>query len=219
MSRERPIAEKRSVYSVLVIACGALAHDLIRIKNLNQWDHMDIQCLPAELHNQPQRIPVAVQSKIREYRDQYQNIFVAYSDCGTGGLLDKVLEQEGVERLPGAHCYEMFSGKSTFSALHEAELGTFYLTDFLVRHFDRLIIKGLALNRYPELKEVYFKHYKKLVYLAQLDDDEIDQKARAAADYLGLGYQRLYTGDQFLESALSVRIARSGQRDGGVQSL
>jgi hypothetical protein len=190
---------------ILVIACGALAHELVRIRNLNQWDHMEIQCLPAELHNTPQLIPQAVRDKIRENSAQYREIFAAYSDCGTGGLLDKVLEQEGVERLPGAHCYEMFSGSKKFQQLHDAEIGTFYLTDFLARHFNRLIIKGLGLDRFPQLKQDYFGNYKKLVYLAQLDDGEVDERARQAAEYLELQYERVFTGDNNLESALAVK--------------
>ncbi len=192
--------------SVLVIACGALAHDLVRVKALNQWQHMDIQCLPAELHNRPQKIPAAVEGKIVENQHKYNNIFAAYSDCGTGGLLDVVLQRYGVERLPGSHCYEMFSGKDKFSELHEAEIGTFYLTDFLARHFDRLIIQGLKLDKFPQLKERIFNNYKKVVYLAQLDDMETDQKARHAADYLGLEYQRVLTQDTHFQAALSVQV-------------
>ena len=201
-----------SPQSVLVIACGALAHDLVRVKALNQWQHMDIQCLPAELHNHPQKIPEAVREKIRENRGKYRRIFAAYSDCGTGGLLDKMLARERVERLPGAHCYEMFAGAKKFGQLHEAELGTFYLTDFLATHFDRLIVKGLALDRFPQLKDQFFSNYKKLVYLAQLDDRAIDEKARNAANYLDLEYQRILTRDQHLESALSVQIGSVRQR-------
>ena len=192
--------------AILIIACGALAHDLVRVKKLNQWDHMEIQCLPAELHNEPQKIPDAVRSKIRENKEEYRDILIGYSDCGTGGLLDAVIEEENVERLPGAHCYEMLSGEARFKELHDAEPGTFYLTDFLARHFDRLVIKGLGLDRFPELKDMYFTHYRKLVYLAQFDDGEVDQKAKEAADFLGLEYQRIKTGDRFLESALSVKI-------------
>lgn len=192
--------------SVLVIACGALAHDLVHVKALNQWQYMDIQCLPAELHNHPQKIPDAVRNKIEQNQHKYQSIFVAYSDCGTGGLLDAVLQQYGIERLPGAHCYEMFSSANKFAALHEAELGTFYLTDFLATHFNRLIIKGLALDRFPQLKDQFFSNYKKVVYLAQRDDMKIDKKARKAADYLGLEYQRVFTGEQHLEAALSVQV-------------
>ena len=202
---------------VLVIACGALAHDLVRVKELNQWDHMDFQCLPAELHNRPHQIPEAVREKIQENRDRYDNIFVGYSDCGTGGLLDVMLEQEGVERLPGAHCYEMFSGGKLFANMHEAEPGTFYLTDFLANNFDRLVVRGLGLDRYPELKDQFFGNYRTLVYLAQLDREDIDRKARAAAEYLGLEFQRVDTGDRQLNSLLSVRVDsfRSGPGAGG----
>lgn len=188
---------------VLVIACGALAHDLVRVKNLNQWDHLEIQCLPAELHNTPQLIPRAVQRKISENRGRYRHMFAAYSDCGTGGLLDKMLAEEGVERLPGAHCYEMFAGAGQFTQLHEAELGTFYLTDFLARHFKRVIVKGLGLDSFPQLKGEYFAHYRKLVYLAQRDDAQTDAAARQAAEYLELEYQRVFTGDRHLEAALT----------------
>ena len=188
---------------VLVIACGALAHDLVRVKGLNGWVHLDIQCLPAELHNTPQLIPDAVQNKIRENRGRYRQMFAAYSDCGTGGLLDKMLEAEGVERLPGAHCYEMFAGAGQFAQLHEAEIGTFYLTDFLARHFERVIIRGLGIDRHPQLKQAYFNHYKKLVYLAQREDAELDALARRAADRLGLVYERVVTGDRHLEAALT----------------
>jgi hypothetical protein len=191
---------------VLVIACGALAHELVRVKELNHWDHLDFQCLPAELHNYPEKIPEAVRKKIQENREAYQNIFVGYSDCGTGGLLDAVLKAENVERLPGAHCYEMFSGSTVFNKLHEAELGTFYLTDFLAIHFDRLVIKGLGLDRFPELKDQYFGHYKKLIYLAQKEDSIVDQKAEEAARFLGVEYEKLVTGDSYLNAALSVRV-------------
>lgn len=191
-----------STERVLVIACGALAHDLVRVKQLNQWEHLDIQCLPAELHNTPQLIPQAVQEKITQNRDRYRHIFAAYSDCGTGGQLDRLLEKEGVERLPGAHCYEMFAGTPKFTQLHEGELGTFYLTDFLARHFNRLIITGLGIDRFPQLKSEYFAHYNKLVYLAQRDDAELDALAKEAADYLELEYERILTGDQYLQTAL-----------------
>ena len=191
---------------LLIIACGALAHDLIRIKRLNRWEHMDVQCLPADYHNKPQLIPAAVEKKIRQNRAHYTRIYVGYADCGTGGLLDAVLEREQVERLPGAHCYEMFAGSAQFNQLHEAEIGTFYLTDYLAQHFDRLIIRGLGLDRHPELKADYFRHYKKLVYLAQLEDEKIAAAAQAAAEYLGLEYQLVATGDRGLHRALHVRL-------------
>ncbi len=134
-----------------MIACGALAHELVELQRRNQWRHVRIQCLPAELHNTPERIPERVREAVLKYRAQFQQVFVAYADCGTGGQLDSVLESLGVERLPGAHCYEFFSGSDPFRALADAEPGTFYLTDFLTRHFDRLVKKGLGLDRHPEL--------------------------------------------------------------------
>ena len=192
---------------VLVIACGALAHDLVRVKEANQWDHVDFQCLPAELHNRPNQIPEAVRQKIRENRDRYRDIFIGYSDCGTGGLLDLVLEQEQVERLPGAHCYEMFAGGDVFADLHEAEPGTCYLTDFLADHFDRLVIRGLGLDRFPELKDQFFCNYSKLVYLAQKSDQEKERKAREAAEFLELEFELVLTGDKGLKQAMAVHVA------------
>ncbi len=198
-NKDSPVTAAR----VLLIACGALAHDLVRVKRINGWAHLDIQCLPAELHNTPHLIPHAVRDKIRENRSRYTRMFAAYSDCGTGGLLDKMLAAEGVERLPGAHCYEMFAGAARFDHLHQSELGTFYLTDFLARHFERLIIKGLGIDRFPELMPVYFSRYKKLAYLAQRDDAALDAAARRAADTLGLEYHRIRTGDWHLEAAMT----------------
>src|SRR5579862_2446675 len=153
--------------ATLVIACGALAREIAALRRANGWSALSVRCLPAELHNRPERIAPAVREAIRESRPRYQNIFVAYADCGTGGLLDAVLREEGIERLPGAHCYEFFAGAKLFAELSQAEPGTFYLTDFLLRHFDRLVIRGLGLDEHPELADQYFRHYRKLVYLAQ----------------------------------------------------
>jgi len=191
---------------VLIIACGALAPDLVRVRDMNGWDHIDFQCLPAELHNKPQLITGKVREKIQQNRDAYETIFIGYSDCGTGGHLDALIEQEQVERLPGAHCYEMFAGSDVFSALSERELGTFYLTDFLARHFKRLIVKGLGMDRHPELKGMYFNNYKKLVYLAQLSDETIEASAMEAAEFLGLEYEKVQTGDAFLTQSLKVTV-------------
>lgn len=195
-----------AVDRVLVIACGALAHDLVRVRDANGWDHLDFQCLPAELHNRPEKIPRAVREKIQQARGRYREIFVAYSDCGTGGQLDRVLAEENVERLPGAHCYEMFAGSRIFNELQEAELGTFYLTDFLARHFERVMVRGLGMDRHPELRDLYFGNYRKLVLLAQLDDADIERRAREAAEFLGLDFERVVTGDSGLDSALRVRM-------------
>lgn len=174
---------------------------------MNGWDHIEFQCLPAELHNYPEKIPEAVRDKVRRNRGRFNRIFIGYADCGTGGLLDAVIEEEGLERLPGAHCYELFVGTRQFEALHESEIGTFYLTDFLAEHFQRLIVSGLGIDRFPELKEQYFRHYRKLVYLVQKDDPRTESKAREAAEFLGLEYERVYTGDVMLDNALKVVVA------------
>ncbi len=188
--------------STLVIACGALAREIVDLKRINGWRHMTVQCLPAELHNYPNKIPIAVRAKIREMRAGYDQVFVAYADCGTGGLLDRVLEEEGVARIPGAHCYQFYAGTPLFESLADAEPGTFYLTDFLTRHFDRLIWKGLGMDRHPQLADEYFRNYKKLVYLAQVEDDDLLAQARRAADTLKLEFEHRITGYGDLERVL-----------------
>ncbi len=188
----------------LIIACGALAREIVALRNINDWPYMDVQCLPAELHNRPEKIPAAVKAKIQANRSGYSSIFVAYGDCGTGGLLDKVLQEEQVERIPGAHCYEFFAGSESFHALSEKELGTFYLTDFLLEHFDRLVVRGLGLDRHPSLLATLFGNYRKLVYLAQVPDIKRMTAARAAAERLGLTFDYLVTGYGGLEHSLKV---------------
>jgi|SRR5882724_5772223 len=178
----------------LAIACGALAREIVALKRLNGWETLDIECLPPELHNRPERIPAAVLAAIQAARSRYARIFVAYADCGTGGGLDRVLAAEGIERLPGAHCYEFYASAEAFAALHEAEPGTFYLTDFLVRHFERLVIEGLGLDRHPELAHEYFRNYRRVVYLAQLEDAALTAAAQAAAQRLNLAFERRLTG-------------------------
>ena len=163
---------------------------------------MRVECLPPELHNRPEQIPEAVQAAIQVARQHNAPIFVAYADCGTGGRLDAVLEAERVARLPGAHCYEFFAGTDAFTALTDAEPGTFYLTDFLVRHFDRLVVGGLGLDRHPELRNEYFRNYRRLIYLMQAPTDELRAAARAAARQLGLAYSEQQTGYGDLQRAL-----------------
>jgi hypothetical protein len=187
---------------LLIIACGALAHEITALKRANGWDQVDVKCLPAELHNRPERIPAAVRALIQASRCHYRAIFVAYADCGTGGLLDAVLKEEGVERIPGAHCYEFFATAPVFAELAESELGTFYLTDFLLRHFDRLVIQGLGLDKHPELFASYFGNYKKLVYLAQAPKAGAIEEGRAIALRMGLEYEYRATGYGTLEKAL-----------------
>ena len=194
--------------SVLVIACGALAREIAALRQANGWPHLDVRCLPAELHNRPERIPGAVRDAIRANRGRYASIFVAYGDCGTGGALDAVLEAENVERIPGAHCYEFFAGSSAFEAMADDEVGTFYLTDFLLRHFDRLVIRGLSLDRHPELMPQYFGGYRRLTYLAQVEAPERIAAARAAADRLGLAFAYRLTGYGGLERSLRVHVDR-----------
>jgi len=196
-----------SAERVLVIACGAIAREIVELKRLNGWFAMDVQCLTPELHNRPERIPEAVRAAIASGRERYSRIFVAYADCGTGGRLDAVLEQEGIERLPGAHCYEFFATAGVFAELSEAEPGTFYLTDFLVRHFDRLVVRGLGIGPHPELATEYFRHYRRVVYLAQRCDDGLERAARGIAERLQLEYFRRFTGCGELATSLAA-VAR-----------
>jgi len=197
---------------VLVIACGALAHEIIALRRANGWNHLDVRCLPADLHNRPAQIPAAVRGAIRAARHDYRSIFVAYGDCGTGGLLDDVLREEGVERIPGAHCYEFFATALKFADLAEAEPGTFYLTDFLLRHFERLVIRGLGLDRHPELFPAYFGNYRKLVYLAQSPLPEAESLARAIAVRMGLAFEYRATGYGSLETSLRGAVSSANAR-------
>ena len=158
----------------LVIACGAIAHELLAVTRANGWQHLDIQCLPAHWHNTPQKITPEVQARIEQYKSQYSQIFVAYADCGTGGQLDALLVKHDIQRLPGDHCYGFFAGQQEFDVMAEAELGTFYLTDYLAEHFQRLVMDGMGITRHPELLNEYFQHYTRLLYLRQ------DPKARHA---------------------------------------
>lgn len=186
----------------LVIACGALASELKDVINHNQLETLTLECLPASLHNRPDLIPGAVADRITRARERYEQIFVAYGDCGTGGLLDRLLDQEGIERLPGAHCYEFFATSPLFANLQDAEPGTFYLTDFLARHFDRLVMRGLGLDKHPELHPMYFGNYRRVVHLAQTDDAEAERSGRSAAAKLGLDYERLLVGYGHLQTSL-----------------
>jgi hypothetical protein len=178
----------------LLIACGALARETLAVVEASGLSHLDVICVSALLHNRPERIPEAVRAKIREHRERYARILVLYGDCGTGGELDRVLAEESVERIAGPHCYAFYAGQEVFDALADAEPGTFYLTDFLARQFDTLVIEGLGLDRHPELLPMYFGNYRRLVYLAQTEDAELEEQARAAAERLGLAYERRFTG-------------------------
>jgi hypothetical protein len=187
---------------VLVIGCGALARELVAIIDQAGLDNVDLTCLPATLHNRPGGIPALVRARIHAARPVYEHIFVAYADCGTGGLLDAMLAEEGVERLPGAHCYQFYAGASAFDAIADEDPATFFLTDFLARNFDRLVIRGLGLDRHPELLPVYFGNYHRLVYLAQTEDPGLVVAARRAARRLGLAFEHRRTGYGELESSI-----------------
>ena len=192
---------------ILVIACGALAREIAALRRMNHWTALDVRCLPAELHNRPERIAPAVRDEIRAQRDRYRTIFVAYGECGTAGQLDAVLAEEGVERIPGAHCYQFLAGAQVFEELCEAEPGTFYLTDFLLRHFDRLVIRGLGLDRHPELTQEYFRHYRKLVYLAQTRVPSAVERAQQIAEHMGFAFEHRFTGYGQLGERLSALVA------------
>ena len=198
---------------VLVITCAAIAREVNEIKKLGQWSQMDLQAITADLHSRPEKIPAAVAARIDAARDQYDHIFVAYGDCGTSGELDRVLAARGVKRLPGAHCYDFLAGNATFARLQDEEPGTFYLTDFLAQHFDRLVIEILGIDRHPELLPVYFGNYKRLVYLAQTDNDELTALARRAADKLGLRFERIDTGTGEMVPALDAAMQEAMWRD------
>ena len=192
--------------ATLIIACGALAREIDALKRANGWDQLQVQCLDAALHNRPKSIPAKVEALLEKHFHQYERVFVAYADCGTGGALDTVLARWGVSRLPGAHCYEVFATSPVFHALAAAEPGTFYLTDFLARHFDRLVIEDLKLDTHPALQDMLFGHYQRVVYLAQTHDPNLRAKAQQAADRLGLSFEVLETGLTSLESALAPQV-------------
>jgi hypothetical protein len=201
--------------SVLVIACGALAREIISLKRRYAWDHLDMQCIDAKLHNRPALIPERLRAKIRANAGLYDRIFVGYADCGTGGAIDRVLAEEGVERLPGAHCYQFFAGTDRFADLSNAEPGTFYLTDFLARNFDRLVVRPLKLDKNPELRDAYFGNYRKLVFLSQTQDAELMRAARMAAKRLDLQFEHVHCGYGELESSLKEMLIgeEHGQED------
>lgn len=193
---------------VLVIGCGALAREILALKAANRWDHLDLTCLPAILHNHPEKIAAGVEAAILRHRDAYGSILIAYADCGTGGALRQVCAQYGAQMIAGPHCYSFYEGNDAFAARAEDEIDTFYLTDFLARQFDAFVWKPLGLDRHPELLDMYFAHYRRLVYQAQTDDPALDRMARACAERLGLAYERRLTGYGDLAPALSAAARR-----------
>lgn len=188
---------------ILLLACGALAHEVLALKAANGWDHMDLTCLPANLHLYPQKICGAVEAMVLKHRDHYDQIFVLYADCGTGGLLAAKCAELGVEMMEGPHCYSFFEGNDAFAAHGDDEITAFYLTDFLVRQFDAFVWKPMGLDRHPELLETYFGNYTKLVYQAQVKDDTLKALAKSHADRLGLEFEYRFTGYGDLERTLA----------------
>ena len=179
---------------VLLIACGALAHEILALKRLNGWDHMELTCLPAKYHLYPEKITEAVETTVAKHRDAYETIYVVYADCGTGGGLQAKCAELGVEMVPGPHCYSFFEGNEAFAAKAEDDMTCFYLTDFLVKQFDAFIWRPMGLDRHPELRDMIFGNYTRLVYQAQTDNPALDAKAEECARRLGLAYERRFTG-------------------------
>lgn len=196
---------------MLVLACGALASEILHFIRLNGWEHISLACLPARLHNTPERIVPELEARLRDVASRYDRVLIGYADCGTGGRLDTLVGRwENVERLPGAHCYEFFATSPRFYELHEAEPGTFYLTDFLTRHFDRLVWQSLGLDRHPQLRDMYFGNYRRLAYLSQFDNHLLLEQARRAAGRLGLEFHHYRVGLGELATSLERLAAAAG---------
>lgn len=198
-----PHPDKPQPDPVLLIACGALAHEILALKRANGWANLDLQCLPANLHLWPDRITEAVAKAVSDARSTYSRIFVVYADCGTGGQLQEKCRELGVEMIEGPHCYSFFEGNAAFAAHADSEFTAFYLTDFLVRQFDAFVWRPMGLDRHPELRDMLFGNYTKLVYQAQTDDPALDIRARECAEKLGLEYERRFTGYGDLAPALA----------------
>ncbi|QMU58189.1 MAG: DUF1638 domain-containing protein [Boseongicola sp.] len=179
---------------ILILACGALAREIIAVLRANNLTHIDLQCLPAIYHNHPEKIVPAIEKTVAEVSENYETIFVAYADCGTGGQLQAAAERLGVHMMAGPHCYAFFEDTEEFVKRSEDEFTSFYLTDFLVRQFDAFVWRPLGLDRHPELRDMYFGHYEKLIYQAQIDDPKLTEAAKEQADRLGLEFERRFTG-------------------------
>ena len=198
---------------LLVIGCGALAREVIALKQRHGWSHLDLVCLDAQLHNRPLEIPKRLRAAIRKHGGRYRTVFVAYADCGTGGGIDRVIAEEGAERLPGAHCYEVYAGPQRFDTLAAEEPGSFYLTDFLARHFVRLVVEPLGLDRHPALRDAYFGNYRRVVYIAQTSDPELLARAREAAAMLELEFIHEPAGYGLLQTCLLRQVQLNGKEN------
>ena len=192
---------------ILILACGALAKEISTLIRLNGWSHLKTRYLPAILHNTPEKITEQLRMILQSSQTKFSKIFIGYADCGTGGKIDSLLDEFDVQRLPGTHCYEFFTGKQTFAEIMEEEIGSYFLTDFLVEAFEKLVWQGMKIDRHPELLPIYFKHYKKLVYLAQSENQELQTQAYEIAGRLGLVYEKRFTGYGELEHSLATLAA------------
>ena len=197
---------------VLILACGALAREIRDVARLHELDNVTLECIPASLHMTPERITPAVRERLQRHGEAFERVLIGYADCGTAGHLvdlcgELTTPSMSVEMMPGAHCYQFFAGADAFLAMHDHDPTAFYLTDYLVKHFERLIIGGLGIAEHPELEDMYFGNYTKMIYLAQTDDSVLDEKARAAAARLGLVFERIRTGYGELESEI-LEVAR-----------
>jgi hypothetical protein len=195
--------KRANAEKVQIIACGAIAREILAIRDTNGLDHIDLECLPAIWHVYPERIAPALREKIAAAKAAgYGRIFIGYAECGTQGQIDKICAEEGIERIAGPHCYAFFSGTEKFLAECEHEFTAFYLTDLITRQFEAFVIEPLKLDRHPELRDMVFGNYTKIVYLAQTDDPALQAKAKWAADYLRLDYEYRFTGYGDLDPAL-----------------
>jgi len=186
-----------------VIACGAIAREILAVTKQHGLSHIDLVCLPAIWHVHPEKIGPGLRASIAEARAAgYSRIFIGYAECGTQGDVDKICAEEGIERLSGPHCYSFFVGNDKFLADCETEFTAFYLTDFLARQFEAFVIEPLKLDKHPELRDMVFGHYTKVVYLSQMEDKVLQAKAKWAADYLKLDYEYRFTGYGDLEKEL-----------------
>ncbi|MER9728378.1 DUF1638 domain-containing protein [Mesorhizobium sp. M0217] len=206
MQKTKPNQDDR----LLVIACGMIAREVLAVKEQLKLDHLDLTCLPAEFHFYPDRIAPAMDKAIEKAKAEgYSNIFVGYADCGTGGMLDRVLEKHGVERMAGPHCFAFYQGMDAYAKVADDDMMSFYMTDFLCRQFDAFFMKPLGLDKHPELIKDYFGNYQKLIYIAQTDDPELDKVAEQAAKMLGLAYERRSTGYGDLTAGLAQAAAHA----------
>jgi len=200
---EFPAKERSTREKVHVIACGAIAREILAVSRQQGLGHIDLNCLPAIWHAYPQKIVPGLEKAVAEARKAgFEKIFFAYADCGTGGEIDRLCAREGIARIEGPHCYSFFAGNDAFAAKADEDLFSFFLTDFLARQFEAFVIEPLGLDRHPQLKDMYFGNYRKLVYLSQEEDEALQDKARAAAGYLGLEYEYRFTGYGDLTQAL-----------------